>query len=200
MNRGSRFTIQYFFVIALSLTFLLASCEQFGYLTCPIIPSTDLLIPPKPYDEVVGDCGLVGKSEEIEAWLTEVEAIAESCRADREPNWEDTQATRISLDSRIDKLEEVEPLPAPTNWRDGEIADVCYGYYGRAELPDEYRYPPPNYYYTYWLMRISDNVEKYCTKIDELIKPLQQACDEITITRTAKIWTWTSTMPLLRLK
>jgi len=179
MTRRPGFTNYCCFSIVLLMTLLLASCEQFGYLTCAIIPSTDLLIPPKPYDEVVGDCALVGKSEEVEIWLTELESITESCRADREPNWEDTLATRVSLDSRIDNLEEVGPLPTPTNWRDGDLEEVCYFNYGNAELPDEYRYPLPSHYYTYWLMRISDNVEKYCTMIDELIKPLQQACDEI---------------------
>ena len=122
--------------IGLLLILLLASCEQLGqyidlpyakgpesgkeipgeivslaYLSCPSIPNTNRRISLAPYNEEVGDCALIGKSEEIEAWLTELEGIAERCRANRAPNWADTVAARDKLDAKIDVLEGTEKGP-----------------------------------------------------------------------------------------
>ncbi len=93
-----------FIAFLLLLIMSLSSCEQLGYLICPIIPSSNIVIPPAPYDEEIGDCSLVGKSEEIETWLAEMESIAESCRTNLEPNWDDTVASRVFLDSKVNTL------------------------------------------------------------------------------------------------
>ncbi len=137
-------------------------------LVCPSIPSTDALLPPAPYDEELGDCALIGRSGEIEAWLTELEQIAASCYANRGTNWVGTLAARDSLDSQIDEF--APGAPSITSC-------PSYGYSEPSE-PSE-AIPPPTHYYTIWLRRIGENVGKYCTLIDELVKPLWQACDEI---------------------
>ncbi len=146
-------------------------------LVCPSIPSTDASLPPAPYDEELGDCALVGMSGEIEVWLTELEQIAASCYANREPNWEDTLETRDDLDSQIDELAVVEDIQDPSMV--SVIPEMC-SIYGRSEPSEPSEpFPPPTHYYTEWLKRIGENVGKYCTMIDELVKPLWQACDEI---------------------
>lgn len=145
---------------------------QENSLVCPTIPSTTALLPPAPYDEDLGDCALVGRSEEIDAWLRELERIAASCHANRETNWVSVLAARDYLDSQIDNLED---LSAPSLlWR------ATCPIYGSPELaePSESGLSP-THYYTDWLKRIGENVGKYCTTIDELVKPLWQACDEI---------------------
>ena len=171
-------------IILLFLTLLLSSCEQLGYLVYPIIPSTNLFIPPAPYDEVVGDCALVGKSEEIETWLTELEGIAESCRANLEPNWEATLAARAFLDSKVGNLKKVYDIPPSEFWNAILIAptagDSCGSYNSEVEdIAFNTDTPLPTHYYTSWLKKISQDVIKYCTMVDEIVKPLWRACDEI---------------------
>ena len=136
-------------------------------LFCPSIPSTDALLPPAPYDEELGDCALIGRSRGIEAWLTELEQIAASCNANRETNWASTLAARDNLDSQIDEL-------AP-----GALSITACLSFGGDEGYEPSESIPFTNYYTIWLKRIGENVGEYCTMIDELIKPLRQACDEI---------------------
>ncbi len=155
-------------------------------LVCPGIPSTAVLIPPAPYDEALGDCALIGRSGEIEAWLVELEGIAENCRANRETNWVSTLAARDNLNSQVDELEPgLEPKPRGAKT---ETSQLELGLFPEAECPI-YTYselpespvliPLPTYYYTNWLKRIGENVGEYCAMVDELVKPLWQACDEI---------------------
>jgi hypothetical protein len=161
-----------------------------NHLACPSIPNTAVLLPPAPYDEEVGDCALRGRSAEIEAWLTELEQIAGDCHAMHEANWADALAARQNLDSQIDQLvigATETPTPTPTPMPHPDTIDlpdismepICPSYgYSASSFPSE-PYPSPGYRYTAALRTISENVGKYCTMIDELIKPLWQACDEI---------------------
>lgn len=137
-------------------------------LICPTIPSTDVVIPPAPYDEAVGDCALVGHSADIEVWLTQLEQIAENCHANRQANWAATNEARDDLDLQIDGLavgpEKITSCPT----------------YGSVESSEPIPgLPPSTHYYTLWLRTIGENVEEYCAMVDELIKPLWLACDEI---------------------
>jgi hypothetical protein len=137
-------------------------------LVCPAIPSTDIVLPPAPYDEALGDCALIGRSAEIEAWLTELEQIAEGCLANREENWAATNAVRDDLEAQIDGL-----ALGPDKFA------LCgkYGSLGGLESGDESA--PFSHYYTSWLSTIGKNVGRYCTMVDELVQPLWEACDEI---------------------
>jgi len=150
-------------------------------LVCPSIPSTDALLPPAPYDEELGDCALIGRSGEIEVWLTELEQIAASCYANRETNWADTLAARDNLNSQIDELED--ELEVVEDLQDPSLVlmapEMCPIYGSPEPLEPSEPFPPPTHYYTEWLKRIGENVGEYCTMIDELVKPLWQACDEI---------------------
>ena len=211
MNRQPYF--QYpLILIALGVMLFITSCKQLGlfnnppdveeiptpgsfdpglelvsdYLICPTIPNTAPLIPPGPYDEELGDCALIGKSAEIEAWLTALEGIAASCLANREPNWADTLAVRSTLDIKVDEMEVSQPEPTVTSSSDltvpgMEMSDpMCPTYQGpERSISDSGVVPPDTHHYTDWLMRIAENVESYCIMIDELVKPLWQACDEI---------------------
>lgn len=212
MRRISFHPILLPFLIAIMLTVLMTSCGQLGqnifvsdideisapdnlvsgldsspnFLICPIIPNTSPTIPTGPYNEESGDCALRGKSEEIEAWLSELEQIAADCQANRESNWADTLAARDYLDTRIDELEisqdqmpdtsddsepsiYVEPMEASCPSYQRPLSD-----WGTIDSSSD-----PDTYYTSWLKRIGQNVEKYCRMVDELIEPLWLACDEI---------------------
>jgi hypothetical protein len=137
-------------------------------LVCPMIPSTAVLLPPAPYDEQLGDCALIGKSEEIEAWLTALEQIAASCQANRATNWSNALVARADLDSQIDEfVKGPQDLNLCTPYGSPEPAGAAEGS------------PLPTHYYTRWLKSIGENVGEYCTMIDELVQPLWQACDEI---------------------
>jgi len=189
-------------VICPLLILLLASCEQLGqhidlpytkgpeagkeipgeisslaYLSCPSIPNTNRRIILVPYNEEVGDCALIGKSEEIEAWLTELEGIAEKCRLNRAPNWASTLAARTKLDSGIDNLVEVVFPTGESIKSDSEIH--CFNSPVVDPTEDGDPLPYPTNYYTIQLKRIGEDVGKYCKMIDELVKPLWQACDKV---------------------
>lgn len=168
------------------------------YLVCPTVPETNPLIPPGPYDEELGDCALRGRSAEIEAWLTALEQIAESCQANREPNWADTLATRDRLDSGIEEMiviglapvqiEQVEQeetssayieAPPPIESIDS-VESSCPPYPSSPQIDSEYgERPESSYYFTAWLLRIGEEVGTYCKMIDELIEPLWLACDKV---------------------
>lgn len=156
------------------------------FLICPTVPSSAPLIPPGPYDEELGDCALRGKSAEIEAWLIALESIAAGCLANREPNWADTLAVRSTLDIKVDEMEISQPEPTVTPSNDLYISGVegidpsCPMYPGpEGSFSSSGIIPPDTHHYTYWLMSIAEDVERYCIMIDELVKPLWQACDEI---------------------
>ena len=156
------------------------------YLICPIIPNTAPVIPPLPYNEDLVDCALQGESAEIETWLTALELIANSCQAKREPNW---AITLVSWDysnawneNLHRELNEVKTLPEDNPGIGSGAKGIemrCPSYIGTVvSVPAE---DGGSLYYTYtdWLKRISKNVSKYCTMVDELVKPLWLACDEI---------------------
>jgi hypothetical protein len=153
-----------------------------AYLICPFIPNTNIQIPPAPYDEAIGDCALRGKSAEIETWLTSLEQIALSCYLNREPNWDYTLARRAYLDIKVDQLVDTSPISQD---EEGQVVEfnsrspVCPVY--QSSEPSELlgSMAIPSHIYTDWLKTIGEDVEKYCKMIDELVKPLWQACDEI---------------------
>jgi hypothetical protein len=174
------------------------------YLICPIIPNTAPVIPPGPYDEELGDCALRGKSAEIETWLTELELIAASCQANRDTNWAATLAARDYLDANIDEFEvidiefvviDVGPTITPPAFQSpGIIAGLptkCPDYRESISVDIELAIPPPRKkYYTGLLISIGEDVVEYCTKIDELIKPLWRACDEINFYQECQAPNW----------
>ena len=200
-------------VIALGLIVLLTSCKQLGqsnilpaaeevptpgsidpgmelssnYLICPSIPKTDPLIPPGPYDEQLGDCALRGKSDEIEAWLTTLEQIADSCQANGEANWAATLAARDYLDSKIDEIEEEETETTSVNTGVSLVLNLLQQVQGTggasssgdSTSPIEGILNAPNRHFTQILKSIGEDVEIYCIMIDELVKPLWLACNEI---------------------
>lgn len=149
-------------------------------LTCPETTRTKTAIPPLPFDKDANDCALIGRGDEIEAFLTAMERIAASCLARRESAWEATQDAYENLLAQINALApepeegqgmdnfliEAAPLCTRIEPIDGEIAPA-----GPMDEEGEY--------YTNWLRRIRDNVEKYCEMIDEFSEPLVKACEHI---------------------
>ena len=209
MKRNLQYTNHLLLVISLLLMVLLTSCKQFAqlnfspaadqiptpgsidsaillssyYLVCPTIPSTTPLIPPGPYDEDIGDCALRGKSAEIETWLTALEGIAASCHTSRDTNWAGTLAARSTLDSNIDELEEVNPVTLPSEenpFLSDPLEEQCPVYISTESSDDSSEETSlSSHVYTDWLIRIGEHVGQYCTMIDEIVKPLWQACDKI---------------------
>jgi len=230
MKRLVNFSYYRLLVIVLGVMLLLTSCKQLGlfsnfpnaeeipspggfdpgmelvsdYLICPTIPNTAPVIPPGPYDEELGDCALRGKSAEIETWLTELEQIALSCQANREPNWAATLVAREYLDAKIDELvlfdfapiriekfeEEDETGPSDSSEYKKPWFDIenC-GPYKSAEDSEsgQDHFQLHSHHYTDLLISISENVDGYCTMIDDLIKPIWQACDQININQYCQV-------------
>jgi len=214
MKRQADFSYIRLLIIALGVMLFLTSCEEFvqsnipsaaeenlapgnfdpgmnlssKYLICPIIPETDLVIPPLPYDEQIGGCALQGKSAEIETWLTELEQIAASCQANRETNWAITLASWDYYNAWIENLANeqkkgetaIPPGDGPGNISTG-METRCPAYIVEVNTEPAGEGESLFYFYTDWLKRIAKDVSKYCTMIDELVKPLWLACDQINI-------------------
>ncbi len=150
-------------------------------LTCPTVPKTAVRLPKSPIGK--NDCDLIGKSAEIEAYLAALEKIAASCNANRAAAWKAVNAARADLDKQVDALE----VPPPAEDGDITIAIASCPSYGSSEPSEPSEpYPPENMYYTNWLQTITENTAKYCKLIDELIKPMWLACDEINFYRTCE--------------
>lgn len=141
-------------------------------LTCPAVPHTAVTLPPAPYDEKRGDCALVGKSKEIETYLRALEAMAAGCNARRASAWQNVLDARARLDREIDAL----PAPPPEDWAHIQPVRPSSGHVEPAEYGDNVL--PAGGEYTQWLKTIGENTAKYCKLIDELIKPLAEACQE----------------------
>jgi len=156
------------------------------YLTCPAIPNAAPVIPPGPYDEELSDCALRGKSTEIETWLTALEGIANSCLANRETNWAATLDSRDYLDAKIDEFKVIEVVKTVMPGSDQgygitelQLVSICPLYIVTENIDPLRPLPELSQIYSIWLKNIGEDVEKYCTRIDEIIKPIWQACDEI---------------------
>jgi len=170
------------------------------YLICPSIPQTNPVIPPGPYDVEIGDCVLRRKTTEVEAWLTELEQIAASCQAKQEANWTTALSARAYLDTKIDELEEMEP-ETPQD-EEGEIENTggtstntgvslvlsllqavqgTGGSGTEGTSPSEGLFNTSSHSYTNILLSIEENVEIYCSLVEDLIKPLRLACIEINL-------------------
>ncbi len=137
-------------------------------LTCPKVPNNPVALPPPVYDEKKGDCALKGKSAAIGAYLAALEKTAAECNARRAAGWQKVLDTRTNLDDQVDMFE----LTA-------QKITVCTSYSSSNPLEPGEGEGPKNMYYTIWLKHITEHVTKYCKLIDELIKPIWQACDEI---------------------
>jgi hypothetical protein len=117
---------------------------------------------------------LRGKGTEIENWLQALENIAATCHSRRAGNWQAAGASLSDLGSQIDNLSP----PPPDVERHARAS--CPLYRGERERMERSEpYPREGWHYTTWLRHIGEDVAKYCGMIDELIKPMAQACDEI---------------------
>jgi|GEM_PF-4667287 len=156
--------------------------------SCPALPKKiGEKLPTPPYDLERGDCALRGRGEEIEAYLTALERMAAGCQARRDTAWQAVQEARENLDAQIDALEE--PPERPTTPRESEgmesllsepVPSMCPSYPSSiGSLEPSEGIEPEGFYYTYWLQRIAENTAKYCRLIDELIKPIWEACDMV---------------------
>lgn len=173
-------------------------------LTCPSVPlKREVALPPPPYDLELGDCALRGRGEEIEAYLQELEHIANSCRDRREAAWQAVQDARAPIDRDIDALPPPPPPPPPPPSSSSSVdsrqsLDLEY----QALILEIDRIPPSprhcallhlgdaastefeidvseeGFRYTRWLERIAKNTAKYCRMIAELSKPLAQLCED----------------------
>jgi hypothetical protein len=155
------------------------------YLICPIVPETTITMPPPPYDEDVGDCALIGKSQEIEIWLTALEQIALSCQSNLDTNWATTLTVRDRLANKVNELEQGESkLAQEEDATNQPIQDVfqadCLDYPTSSDnFSTSGSFIISTVNYTDMLMDLTENVEKYCKMINELVMPLWLACDEI---------------------
>jgi hypothetical protein len=190
MKRKIYFKLLHLLAPGLSLVVFLASCSlptrssgmpnatqmsELNQLVCPNIPVSRQILPAVPYDEPYGDCGLIGKSAEIEAWLIELERIASSCQANRDANWAIVLEVRASLDAQVDVL--YSPTLEP--YAGVLLPPLCLNNERAIETLSPSLDIPTSRYYTNWLKTIGEHVVQYCRMIDNLVQPLWQACDSI---------------------
>lgn len=138
-------------------------------LSCPVVTTTPINLPPPVYDMTQGDCALVGKAEEIEAYLQALEEEAAFCKARQESSWEELVEAKARLDKEINAL----PPTVPTGGTKRP---------GMPKPPDIAKIEPDRrigWRYTNWLNSIRENTLNYCRVVDELPKTLAHTCTTI---------------------
>lgn len=138
-------------------------------LSCPTVVSTPLDLPAPVYDMERGDCALVGKGAEIEAWLLAMEEAAAFCQARQDSAWNELQETKARLDKEINALPPTQPTGGTQRPGMPEPVEVV-----KAE-PDR----RAGWRYTNWLNSIRENTLNYCNMVDELPKKLAHTCNTI---------------------
>lgn len=145
-------------------------------LVCPVVPKTRRSSSPTLWG--ANDCDLLGNGKDIDEFLTAMEKSAAACKARRAAVWTQVLDARADLDTQVNALE----VPPPGKMVSITLP-VCQGY-GTYESPESLEPPvPENQQYTHWLKAIEKNVNKYCELVDELLKPMWRACDQINFYR-----------------
>lgn len=140
-----------------------------GALSCPVVTSTPVNLPPPVFDMKRGDCALIGRSDEIEAWLRALEEVAAFCKARQESSWEELVNAKEKLDSEIKALPKT--VPSGGTRRPG-----------MPEPPEVVQAAPEQregWRYTNWLNSIRENTLNYCRMVDELPNTLAHTCNTI---------------------
>ncbi len=138
-------------------------------LSCPSVTATPINLPPPVYDMKQGDCALVGKTEEIEAYLRALEDTAAFCQARQESSWDELEAAKARLDREINALPSTQPTESTRRPGLPEPQDVV------KDEPDRRE----GWRYTNWLHSIRENTLTYCRMVDELPKTLAHTCATI---------------------
>lgn len=142
-----------------------------GALSCPRVTSTPVTLPPPVYDMARGDCALIGKSAEIEAFLRALEETAARCHTRQESNWRKLQEDKARLDREIDALPPAEPTGG--SMRAGMPAAPA-----AEPLDSDMR---EDWQYTNWLRSMREDTAKYCQMVDELPEMLANTCSDINL-------------------
>lgn len=138
-------------------------------LSCPSVTTTPINLPPPVYDMRQGDCALIGKGEEIEAYLRALEETAALCNQRQEYNWLVLEKAKEKLEREIKALPSTQPtggtrrpgMPEPLGVEQAE--------------PDRRE----GWRYTNWLQSMTENTLNYCRLVDELPKTMAHTCNTI---------------------
>ncbi len=152
-------------------------------INCPTPRRTKVKPPVPPYDLRTGDCALIGRGAEIEAYLRDLEAIARDCHSGVETNWQHVRDERARLEQEINQI--IEQIARQERSVEGpERVERASILLGSCTLPSRITPLEPTeteregWHYTTWLKRMGENTIKYCKMIDELIKPIIEACED----------------------
>ncbi len=138
-------------------------------LSCPAVIPTPIELPAPVYDMERGDCALLGKTDEVEAWLHAMEEAAAFCQARQESSWDELVKARDTLEREIKALPTTQPSGGTRRPGMPEPSDAVQT---EPELREGWRY-------TNWLNSIRENTINYCNMVDELPKKLSHTCNTI---------------------
>ncbi len=148
----------------------LRTCQKrSAALSCPRVSRTPVFLPPPVYDMNRGDCALLGRKAEIEAYLAALEETAARCHARQESIWHALQDVKDRFDRQIDALPQAEH--AGGAMRSSFLSAMP------AE-PDDMAGSAPQFY-SVWLRRIRESTANYCHMVDELPKTMANSCATI---------------------
>jgi len=151
-------------------------------LDCPSVPKKEFIFPPAPYDEEIGDCALLGKSDEIAAYVKALEGIAASCKSQIAIASGNMLSVKLNIDGQIDKLPVgTEKAPDYSCFKGSPpVIELLCPIYGSAEpLESPEGIEPEGFHYTIWLKHLMEDTNKYCNMVADLPKPVLDGCAEI---------------------
>ncbi len=150
-------------------------------MVCPKLQMPELNLPPQPFDESSGDCALLGKSSEINAYVRYLEHLADQCNI-RSP---EVMQHVLAVKSNINR--QISQLPVGTEKAPDFSCFVNNPPVSEASCPDELvessekrAYPEKQgWTYTVWLESLRDSTLDYCRSVYGSEKPLIGECGKI---------------------
>lgn len=150
-------------------------------MVCPKLQMPELNLPPAPFDEDAGDCALLGKSSEINAYVKYLGHLADQCNIRSPEIMQHVITVKSNINRQVSQLPiGTERAPDFSCFANGPPASELPCPEEPVELVEKKVYDDKQgWTYTIWLERLRDSTLDYCQSVYGSEKPLLDECGKI---------------------